>query len=107
MAAIHINNEQFQEMIAAEMPVLVDFWAPWCSYCRRIDPAYNRIAEQFEGRITAAKVNIDEEVQLADAEGIDIIPTLALYHKGRLLSSITAPDSKAAIERFLQDALPQ
>lgn len=107
MAATHINSKQFNEMKNAETPVLVDFWAPWCSYCRRINPAYDKIAEQFEGNLAVVKINIDEEDRLAEAEGIDIIPTLALYHKGSLLGSVTAPESKAAIERFIQETLPR
>ena len=107
MSAIHINQNTFHRMIHQESPVLVDYWAPWCSYCRRINPAYDKIAEQYADTLTVAKVNIDEEVRLADAEGIEIIPTLVLYHKGKPLGSITAPESKAAIEQFIRDTLAQ
>ena len=84
---------------------MVDFWAPWCSYCRRIGPAFDKIAEQFEDRLTAVKVNIDEEEALADREKIEVIPTLVLYHRGKTLGSVTAPESKAAIEKFIQETL--
>jgi len=107
MAAIHINRDQFKEALGAETPVLVDFWAPWCSYCRRIGPAFDKIAEQFEGQLIAGKINIDEEESLADAQGIEIIPTLVMYRNGKAIGSVTAPDSKAAIEKFIQDTLAQ
>jgi len=107
MSAIHINQDTFNTIIHEEKPVLVDFWAPWCSYCRRIGPAYDKIAEQYEEKLTAAKVNIDEETSLADAESIEIIPTLVIYHKGKALGSITAPESKASIEQFIRETLPQ
>ena len=107
MAAIHINRDQFKEVLGAETPVLVDFWAPWCSYCRRIGPAFDIIAEQFEGQLIAGKINIDEEESLADAQGIEIIPTLVMYRNGKAIGSVTAPDSKAAIEKFIQDTLAQ
>ena len=105
MAAIHINNEQFASMIQGDKPLLVDFWAPWCSYCRRIGPAYDRIAQKYEDSVIVAKINIDDFPQLAEAEAIEVIPTLILYKNGRSVDSIVAPESLAVIERFLQEAL--
>ena len=105
MAAMNINNERYQELLQADKPLLVDFWAPWCSYCRRIAPAYEKIAEQYEARIVVGKLNIDEEPQIAHDEQIEVIPTLVLYQGGQALGSIVAPDSKAAIDAFIQETL--
>ena len=105
MAATHLNKEMFVQMIQEEKPVLVDFWAPWCGYCRRIDPAYEGIAQEWQAQVVVAKVNIDEEPQLAEAEHIEVVPTLVLYHKGKAISSIVAPESRSRITRFLQEAL--
>ena len=105
MAAINFNKEQFNRMLSGDKPVLVDFWAPWCGYCRRIGPAYERIAEEYSDRLEVAKVNIDEESQLAEAEHIEVIPTLVLYRNGKAVDSIVAPDSKAAIDQFIRAAL--
>ena len=104
MAAMNINFERFQELLKSDKPLLVDFWAPWCSYCRRIGPAYDRIAQQLEG-VEVVKINIDEEPALAQAEHIEVIPTLVLYRGGQAIGSIVAPESKAMIEAFVQESL--
>ena len=105
MAAININKEQFQQMVSGNKPVLVDYWAPWCGYCRRIGPAYEKIAEEYSDRMEVAKINIDEEGQLAQAERVEVIPTLILYKNGKAVDSVVNPGSKAAIDQFIQEAL--
>ena len=105
VSAINMNQTQFEQFMHEEKPVLVDYWAPWCVYCRRIAPAYEKIAEEYGDQLVIGKVNIDEESQLAEAEKIEVIPTLVLYRGGKAVDSIVAPDSKAAIERFIQTAM--
>lgn len=105
MAARNINNQEFKELLEGGKPVLVDYWAPWCSYCRRIEPVYEKVAAQYEQELEVVKVNIDDEPQLAATEQIDVIPTLVLYRSGNSIGSIVAPESKAAIDEFIAKAL--
>ena len=89
MAIINITKEIFEEQILkADQPVLVDFWAPWCTYCRRIAPTFDKIAEQQEDKLVFAKVNVDEAPEIAEKYGIDTIPTLLLFKNGEVSLSI-------------------
>ena len=105
MAAVNMNEKLFNEMIQGDKPVLVDFWAPWCGYCRRIAPAYEKIAEQAGEDLVVAKLNIDEVPLVAHKEAIEVIPTLVLYRQGKALGSIVAPESKARIEQFIDETI--
>ena len=105
MAVIHINEQSFEKLRASGKPFLVNYWAPWCVYCRRIAPAYEKIAQQFEGELIVAKVNIDDEPVLAKREQIEVIPTLILYQGSEALGSVVAPESKAAIEEFIRELM--
>lgn len=107
MEAINMNQELFDQSIQEDRPVLVDFWAPWCGYCRRIGPAYDRIAEEYGDALLVGKVNVDDHPELAQAEQIEVLPTLVLYQNGKAVDSIVAPESKAMIDRFIKGALDQ
>lgn len=105
MTNLELNLEQFHNYISGEIPVLIEFQAPWCIYCRRITPAMNKLVQQYEGRLQIGQINIDNEPALAEQEQIELVPTLVLYHKGKALGSIVAPESKARIEQFVQEHL--
>jgi len=87
-----ITTNSFEnDVLHADKPVLVDFWAQWCPYCRRIAPAFDKVGEQYADTLIAGKINYDEEPQLIERFGIDTIPTLLLFKNGEVLGSVVAP----------------
>ena len=103
MSILNIDKKIFEQKMSDKSTLLVEFWAPWCVYCRRIGPAFAKIAEEYEGKLQIGQINIDEEPELSDKEGIQVVPTLVIYKDGKASASIEAPDSKAKIEAFIQE----
>ena len=103
---IAMNEKLYREnVLEGGKPVLVEFWAPWCVYCRRIGPAMQKVAEQNREGLIVGQVNIDDHPELASREQIEVVPTLVLYQGGEALGSIVAPESRSRIEEFLADYL--
>ena len=101
MAILHVTSADFEnKVLNSELPVLVDFWAPWCGPCRMLAPTLEEIAAENEGKIQVAKVNIDEEMDLAARFGIASIPTMILFNKGTMAGRAVGLQPKASIERM-------
>ena len=102
---MNMNKELFAEAVKGTKPVLVEFWAPWCTYCRRIAPVLPKVEDQWKDQVTIAQVNIDDHPEIAQQEQIELIPTLVVYREGKSLGSIVAPDSKAKIDALIEECL--
>ena len=94
------------EVLGADGPVLVDFWAEWCGPCKMVAPVLNEIAGEYAGKITVAKVNIDENPGIARDYQIMSIPTMSVFDKGQIVKSIVGARPKAAILKELADYIP-
>ncbi|WP_195613007.1 thioredoxin [[Clostridium] symbiosum] len=103
MAVQTIKNNFEETVLQAEGPVVVDFWAPWCGYCRRLYPAVERMSEEYNEKVKMAKLDIDEEPELAEKYNIDTIPTLLLFRDGGLVDSVVNPGSQDEIEDWLRE----
>lgn len=79
----NITAESFDSITNGNVPVLVDFWAPWCGPCRALSPIVDELAEELEGRMTVAKCNVDDNQDLAMKFGVMSIPTLVLFKDGK------------------------
>ena len=104
MLELNLNNFQ-AEALEADQPVLVDFWAPWCKYCRRIAPVIERVAQQYEGKVVVAQCNVDDAPALAQQFKVDIIPSLFVIKNGVPGEKIVNPASQDALEAWMMPQL--
>ena len=99
---VEVNVENFEsEVLSHDKPVLVDFWAEWCGPCKALAPILDEIADEYDGKITIAKVNVDENVQLPPKYGIRGIPTMLLFKDGAVQATKVGALSKANLNAFL------
>ncbi len=91
------------EVINSEIPVLVDFWAPWCGPCKMVGPVVEVLAQENEGKIKVAKVNVDENKELATRYGIRSIPTLAFFKDGNEVKRVIGAQGKPQLQAYIDD----
>ena len=100
MAVMHLTNANFKNFINSDEKVIVDFWASWCGPCRMLGPVMEDLEKDFPGRV--AKVNVDEEGDIAAAFGIQSIPTILVFKNGALVDKTVGYQPKANFEKLLK-----
>lgn len=99
----HVSESTFeQEVVKSEHPVLVDYWAEWCGPCKMIEPLLHEIASEYTGRIKIAKVNIDENPQIANQFKIRGIPTLMVFKDGKVQGMKVGAVTKGVLKEFVE-----
>jgi len=102
MSAAAVTDSSFkQEVLESNVPVLVDFWAPWCGPCRMVAPVVEEIAEQYEGKVKVVKVNTDENPSVASQYGIRSIPTLMIFKDGQRVDMVVGAVPKTTLANTL------
>ncbi|MFO1069116.1 MAG: thioredoxin [Geminicoccaceae bacterium] len=102
----HVTDQTFAtDVLKASGPVLVDFWAEWCGPCRQIAPILDQLAEAHAGKVTIAKVNVDENPNLPSQFGIRGIPTLLLFNNGELVGQKVGLAPRAELDSWLRKAI--
>jgi len=103
---IEVNDDNFDQVVLqSDKPVLVDFWAAWCGPCRMVAPIVEELAEEYEGRVTVAKVDVDQNRKTASRYGVMSIPTLLIFKNGAPVSNIVGFRPKADLKRSLDAVL--
>lgn len=103
--AISLTEQNFdQEVLQSDVPVLVDFWAPWCGPCRMIAPTIEQLAEEFTGQAKVCKLNVDESTAIAARYSVTSIPTIIIFKNGQIVDRYVGAQSKERLRDALVEA---
>lgn len=105
MSIVELTDENFDQGITGDIPVLVDFTAAWCGPCRQLAPSLEELSEELAGRITIAKVDVDSNQEAPSRFGVRGIPALFIFRNGELIAEMTGVRSKSDLKRWIENAI--
>jgi len=106
MSEVIVNDTNFEEeVLKAQQPVLVDFWATWCGPCRMLGPVVEELAKEYEGKVKVCKLNVDEGMNTSTQYRISTVPTLLFFKDGKVTDQAVGLQSKSALEEKLNSLL--
>ena len=103
--AMEFTAENFDSTLQSGVPVLVDFWAPWCGPCRMVGPFIEELAREYQGKAVVGKVNVDEQPTIAARYGVATIPTILIFVNGEIVEKAVGTRPKAAFAEMLEKHL--
>jgi thioredoxin 1 len=103
--SIEATERNWDEILGGREPVLVDFWAPWCGWCRKLAPSFEQLASEFAGRVKFVKVNVDEESHLAARYGVQGLPTLKFFCEGEPVHEVFGYLPESVLRRKIEEVL--
>ena len=106
MADVTFTDQNFKkDVLESKLPVIVDFWAPWCEPCKMVGPIIEELAKEYEGKITVGKLNVDDNTQTAGEYNVMSIPSVMLFKDGKPLKTLVGAQGKESYKKAISEVL--
>lgn len=106
MGLLHLTDSNFKkEVLESSLPVVVDFWAPWCGPCKMLSPIVEEMSKEYEGKVRVGKINIDDNPAMATNYGVMSIPTIMFFREGKVAAQVVGAISKAEFKKKIEATL--
>ncbi len=105
MTTINLTSKTWEMVAQSKLPVIVDFWAPWCSYCKALAPVFDELAKEYDGKAVFAKLNVNESTDIAEKYGVQGIPVIKIFCDGREIGEFLGFAPKELLKEIIEQAI--